>query len=129
MGYVPAGPTTVAPPLADAIRLLRSARIRVKVAIIFDHFGPYHLARLRAASKVCTVLGVEMNERSAEYPWVGGSTPYGLTSLTVDDSSPYSGFKRFGGRSRLRQALAEFGPDCVFVPGWSRGYVLAAVEW
>ena len=101
----------------------------MKVAVIFDHFGPYHLARLNAASEVCTLLGLEMSERSAEYPWACESAPRCFRSLTVDRGCPHSGFKTFSKLYRLRHALAEFGPDCVFVPGWSRRYALAALEW
>ena len=126
MGYVPAGQSAIA---CRSLQNSHTRSIPMKVAVIFDHFGPYHLARLKAANQVCTVLGLEMSGRSAEYPWSCESAPRGFRSVTLDHGSPYSGFKKFGRLSRLRKALAEFGPDCVFVPGWSRRYALAALEW
>ena len=41
----------------------------MKVAILFDNFGPYHLARLRAAASVAELLAGEVAATSAEYAW------------------------------------------------------------
>src|ERR1035437_3826292 len=41
----------------------------MKIAIIFDNFGPYHLARLGAAAQVCELMAVEVATSSAEYAW------------------------------------------------------------
>jgi len=41
----------------------------MKIAIIFDNFGPYHLARLHAAASVTELLAVEVAASSAEYAW------------------------------------------------------------
>jgi glycosyltransferase involved in cell wall biosynthesis len=41
----------------------------MKIAIIFDNFGPYHLARLGAAAQVCELMAMEVATSSAEYAW------------------------------------------------------------
>ncbi len=41
----------------------------MRIAVLFDNFGPYHVARLAAASKVGDLLGIEVSGRSAEYAW------------------------------------------------------------
>jgi glycosyltransferase involved in cell wall biosynthesis len=41
----------------------------VRTTVIFDNFGPYHLARLRAAASVTELLAVEVAASSAEYAW------------------------------------------------------------
>ncbi len=41
------------------------------VAVIFENFGPYHLARLRAAAATCDLLAIEVAGRSVTYTWDG----------------------------------------------------------
>ncbi len=100
----------------------------MKVAVIFENFGPYHLARLRAAGQVCTLLAFQINHRSRDYNWEPNNGGLEFASLTLnaaaDASQPLSTLERVG---RLKAALAEFRPDCVFVPGWSNGYSLACL--
>src|SRR6266849_10274456 len=99
----------------------------MKVAVIFDNFGPYHLARLRAASQVCTLLALEIHRQSDDYPWESNGLRRDFNSVTLDDPCPsrqsasaQSQYRRLF--PRLRQALADFAPDCLFIPGWSSGY-------
>jgi len=56
----------------------------LRVAILFDNFGPYHLARLRAASGVCDLLAVEFGSSSAEYGWKA-SESNGIKRLALND--------------------------------------------
>jgi len=102
----------------------------VKIAVLFDNFGPYHLARLRAASQVCTLLALQVRRRSREYLWEPAALSEAFEVQTLerpDDlvSSP--------GQHplilRLTTALVSFAPDCVFVPGWSSRCSLAALHW
>ena len=41
----------------------------MKTTVIFDNFGPYHWARLRAAAHVCDLMAIQIAGRSAEYAW------------------------------------------------------------
>jgi glycosyltransferase involved in cell wall biosynthesis len=101
----------------------------MKVAVVFDNFGPYHLARLEAAGQVCDLLALEMNQRSSDYAWQPRSRPPGLHCFTLDDGrKPYL-LRRVLQLRRLRRALDDFSPDCVFIPGWSRVYSLESVRW
>jgi hypothetical protein len=54
-----------------------------RVAILFDNFGPYHLARLRAASGACEVLAVEFGSASSEYDWAA-SEAVGLKRVVLN---------------------------------------------
>jgi 1,2-diacylglycerol 3-alpha-glucosyltransferase len=101
----------------------------MKVALVFDNFGPYHLARLRAASQACTLLALQMNHRSRDYNWEPNSSPEGFRSATFNSAGVPRFFKGLMRDRWLRRALAEFAPDCVFVPGWSRGYSLECIRW
>jgi 1,2-diacylglycerol 3-alpha-glucosyltransferase len=101
----------------------------MKVAIVFDNFGPYHLARLKTASQVCTVFALEMNRRSSDYAWQPDAGPRSFDSSTLNDSRAPGFLKLFLQARMLQRNLTELSPDCVFVPGWSRAYSLESLRW
>ena len=41
----------------------------MKLVVIFDHLGPYHVARLDALALRATVTAIEVAGQSAEYKW------------------------------------------------------------
>ena len=41
----------------------------MKVAVLFDRFGPYHIARLEAAAKYVEVIPMEVSGETNEYQW------------------------------------------------------------
>ena len=41
----------------------------MKIAAMFDMFGPYHLSRLNALGARHTTLGIEIAARSGTYDW------------------------------------------------------------
>jgi glycosyltransferase involved in cell wall biosynthesis len=100
----------------------------VKIAILFDNFGPYHVARLAAASRVCQLLAIQVHERSGEYEWLPVSLPSTLSSITIG-SSGGGRITRRDSISKLWRALANFSPDALFIPGWSNRHSLAALDW
>jgi 1,2-diacylglycerol 3-alpha-glucosyltransferase len=101
----------------------------MKVAIIFDNFGPYHLARLKAASTVCTLFALEVNQRSRDYAWQPSANPRCFHSITFSDFRKPVLLKPFVQACRIWSSLTDFSPDCVFVPGWSRIYSLQSLRW
>ncbi len=126
----------------------------MKAAVIFDNFGPYHLARLQAAASTCDLLAIQVHARSAEYAWESGATfgreKAGDTGPTADeggDREVFSGqmkratmltlleanISRDVAQSelepRLKRALNEFQPGVVFIPGWSSAAAFAALQW
>jgi glycosyltransferase involved in cell wall biosynthesis len=100
----------------------------VKVAILFDNFGPYHLARLKAASGRCDVLAVEFGASSAEYDWVASDAP-GLKRVVLNQhgSSRALGNREFA--SRIAAIFNEFRPEVVVVPGWGYRGALLSLLW
>jgi 1,2-diacylglycerol 3-alpha-glucosyltransferase len=101
----------------------------LKIAVLFDNFGPYHVARLRAAAQVCTLLAIQARGRSREYGWKPSMAHREINQVTLDPGGAGSPSSRPGQVLKLRQALREFSPDCVFVPGWSNPLALAALAW
>lgn len=99
-----------------------------RVAILFDNFGPYHLARLGAASRGCELLAVEFGSSSAEYEWKA-SVANGLQRVALNErgSSHELSPKEF--QKRLFAVLDEFHPEAVFVPGWGYRGALLGLCW
>jgi glycosyltransferase involved in cell wall biosynthesis len=106
-----------------------AGRAGLRIAVIFDRFGPYHIARLDAVGRRATVIGIEVAEESAEYAWskVGGTANFDRRTLFSGTTS------RAVGRSRLGHAMAfaldRAKPDVVALPGWSDWAAFAALAW
>ena len=88
-----------------------------RVAILFDNFGPYYLARLSAAFRVCNVLAVEIGSSSAEYDWKA-SEANGLQRVALNDRGSSDDLSPEEFQKRLFAVLDEFKPNAVVVPGW-----------
>ena len=98
----------------------------MKLALLFDHFGPYHLARLRGVASSVDTLGVQFHGRSRDYAWeVGEHSGVRLTTLAEDGVCLTTA--QF--REKLDSALGAFGPDVVAIPGWSSCGALVALQW
>jgi 1,2-diacylglycerol 3-alpha-glucosyltransferase len=99
----------------------------VRIAVLFDNFGPYHYARLNAATSVIEVTGIEMVARSREYDW---ATKFEASFPRTTLCSETAGLK--GSRNlsaRLTDALNASRPDVVAIPGWSGAGAFAALDW
>ncbi len=106
----------------------------MKAAIIFDNFGPYHLARIRAAAQACDLTAIEIAGRSAEYAWDGrdqvqSGEGEGLKCITLfqQGTSHGAGSREIAGR--IESALDNISPLAVFIPGWSSPAAFAALNW
>lgn len=99
-----------------------------RVAILFDNFGPYHLARLRAAAGVCHLLAVEFGSSSAEYDW-RASEASEIKRVALNDQGSSRGLSAGEFKKRLFGALDEFSPEVVVVPGWGYLGALQALSW
>lgn len=99
----------------------------MRIAVLFDHFGPYHLARLRAAAVRCETLGVEFHGRSHDYAWEP-TDHSGLDVATLlPDDAP--GSRPPSLSAALDHTLGTFRPDVVAIPGWSSRDSLTALSW
>lgn len=99
-----------------------------RIAILFDNFGPYHLARLRAASSVCELLAVEFGSSSAEYDWTQQSST-GFKRVVINHAGSSNQIGTYDFREYLFNELRNFKPDVVFIPGWSTRGGILAIKW
>jgi 1,2-diacylglycerol 3-alpha-glucosyltransferase len=110
----------------------------LKIAVIFDNFGPYHLARLQASAAGSRLLAVEVAAKSAVYAWnsrtenggqetANGGDSWQTITLLDERASRNCSHRDLAGR--LSKTLLEFQPQSVFIPGWSSKAAFAALSW
>src|SRR5260221_4278528 len=101
----------------------------MRIAVLFDNFGPYHIARLAAASREFELLGVEVARRSAEYSWTPtyGTNGFRRETLVEQDTSDRADRRAIAGR--LETVLSSFSPTVLAIPGWSSRAALLALRW
>ena len=99
------------------------------VAILFDRFGPYHLARLRAAAQQLRVTGIEFFGRSADYAWDPVDTPDDFRCVTLFPDADRSTVPAREMRDRTFDGLSTCRPDAVALPGWAHPGSLSALQW
>jgi len=100
----------------------------VRVAVFFENFGPYHVARLNAAGLVCQVQALEWRGRSATYAWepVEQGVRFDKRTLLGGDTG------RCSNRSLLRLLEKEIDTaslDAIAVNGWGDFGSLAVIAW
>jgi 1,2-diacylglycerol 3-alpha-glucosyltransferase len=101
----------------------------MRLAVIFDNFGPYHLARLTAAARICDLLAIEVSPRSTEYSWTNETSANTFRRVTLLEKSSNP---RLGGQElfqRLDHNLSQHQPHAIAVPGWSSSAAFAALRW
>ena len=101
----------------------------MRVTVLFDNLGPYHVARLSAAASVCDVTAIELNATSADYEWHTPASDATFAQRTIFASTDEIE-QRLGRRlAALNRALEETKPDVVAIPGWSGGHAFATADW
>lgn len=101
----------------------------ISVAIIFDNFGPYHIARLQAAAVACDLMAIEVAGASATYSWENNATAGTFKRVTLIEQGTSADVGRSELVRRLEQALNQFKPGVVVVPGWASPAAWGAMHW
>jgi len=124
---------------------------KLKVAVVFHRLGPYHEARLSAATRVVSLMPIQGSASDNTYAWdpLPPSDEFQLQTLFPGDgmqSSPSPPQEERAGerrqsqvqsqdvsaqetQNRLYLALDQTSPEVVAVPGWSSRLALAALTW
>jgi len=101
--------------------------VNIRVAIAFDNFGPYHVARLTGAARHMDVLAVETAATSGQYGWDSPDIPPGLERAILFESE--ADINRASLAAAVDRRLSPFSPDAVATPGWSTATSLAIADW
>ncbi len=96
-----------------------------RLAILWVHFGPYHLARLRALRQRCPVTAIEFASGQQTYGWQSDMSE---EVITLSDTA-YESVSFHRALRRLWSTLNEASPDVLFIPGYREPLALAAALW
>src|SRR4051794_478632 len=88
----------------------------MRIALLFQSYGPYHLARLAALRKQHDVRALEFISVDPDYRWDAEPKKAAeeVTSIESD-------------QTRLILELDRYAPDAVAIPGWSDPLALGAL--
>lgn len=107
---------------------------RKKVVLLFSNYGPYHIARLAAASqslqdKGYDIYGVELSRKQEEYPWKTDLSAHKISveSLVMEESLETTPLIKL--IKSLNQKLCDIDPDVVAISGYFRPTMLFAFFW
>ncbi len=101
----------------------------MRLAVIFDRFGPYHIARLKAAALCTDLTGIEIAGRSDEYAWARISDVSGFRQCTLFPDASSKAVSQRNILHALELTLADIKPDVVAIPGWGTRAGLMALKW
>src|ERR1035437_10169289 len=108
-----------------------SARPRMErpIAVIFERFGPYHCARLRAFAARGPAVAIEVVQKDTTNQWDVVDATEGFRRVRLFPE--LTGNRPSVGelRRRLYRCLDKEQPRAVAVPGWSAPYALLALSW
>src|ERR1041385_892572 len=102
---------------------------RSQVAVLFSRLGPYHQARLRAASRLADLKIIQSSEQDDTYAWdkLHSDPVLQVETLFHDGDAanqPVGELVR-----RFSSVMQERKPDVVLVPGWSSRLALITLIW
>ena len=102
----------------------------MNLTVIFPNFGPYHLARLRAAAdgQFASVTGLEIAAQEALYPW---QTQRDNLGFQLDTLLPGT-LEQIPPGTICRELVAYLDtktPDVVAICGYERPEMRAALKW
>lgn len=100
----------------------------MKIAVLFDRFGPYHVARLRGAMGQAEILAVEGAPHRAVYDWTPPELPEGLDYVALTTEAGEESDPELV-KARLAERVGRWKPDAIALPGWSNMVTLCALRW
>jgi 1,2-diacylglycerol 3-alpha-glucosyltransferase len=101
----------------------------MRVAVMIDNIGPYHVARLTAAARRMDVLAVEVRAKSKVYAWAASDLPSNVAYASLA-TAPQTGAASW--RAIMAAIASKVGPfraDAIALPGWSALAPLAGLAW
>lgn len=99
------------------------------VAILFDQFGPYHVARLQGASTFLNATGVEIASESSEYDWSRVEDAKTFDRVTLFPDVGTDQLDAVSIANEVIRFLERVHPDTVAIPGWSHPGSIGALQW
>ena len=101
----------------------------LRIAIIFNRFGPYHYARLKAAGRINEIFGIELCTNDEVYEWEAINNSEGFEKITLfkDKDIIYQPFKSI--QEKIENAITRIKPDVLALNGYTERGILAALSF
>jgi glycosyltransferase involved in cell wall biosynthesis len=99
------------------------------IAVCFDRFSPYHIARLAAAAQRMNVVGIEVSADTRDYAWDPVESGKAFRRIVVVPEGEIQALPKDEQRRRVLQVMDDLGPDVVAVHGWSAPDALLVLAW
>ncbi|MCW9680016.1 hypothetical protein FJR41_004170 [Dolichospermum planctonicum UHCC 0167] len=105
-----------------------------KIAILFANYGPYHVARVKAAyyaaqTKGWNVCGIELARSENEYPWKTKLDEIPFPIYSAINDVPLETVKFRDLFTKLIALLNQNNPDAIAISGYARPAMLIALLW
>jgi glycosyltransferase involved in cell wall biosynthesis len=102
---------------------------RPRVAIYFQMFSPYIVARLNAAAERMNLIAIEGSRRSTHYAWEPREGEDRFVRTTLFRDAAVEDLPAGTIAQAVRAALDAADPDVVVANGWSRVEALTMLDW
>jgi glycosyltransferase involved in cell wall biosynthesis len=99
---------------------------RERLAIIWNNFGPYHMARIQALKAHFDVIAIELASDQRLYRWWRGDVDESVQTLT---SGAWEDQDKLRVAIELWRKLSQLRPRIILVPGWASLPALCAAIW
>lgn len=100
-----------------------------KIAFLCDRLGPYHVARLNAASRHADIIAIEFSASDQTYAWDFIETSCDFQRVTLFSETPINLQPIKVIVKRINNVLDEIKPQVVAIPGWDAPASLIALRW
>lgn len=101
----------------------------MKVAILIDRLGPYHVARLEAASKYMEPHVLEIFGESSEYMWDKVDSKILKSRITLFENQNSRTVPAKAILQKVNEQLSAIRPQVVSINGWYDKSALSALLW
>lgn len=100
-----------------------------RVAVLFFRLGPYHYARIKAASSVLRISAVEFSDVDPTYAWdaIPGQDGFDRVLLFSGDSVESQSTSHIF--EAMDRTLSALDPNAVAIPGWHDRCSIVALRW
>jgi glycosyltransferase involved in cell wall biosynthesis len=97
----------------------------MRIALLFRSYGPYHLARLKAARTKASILALEFADVDSEYEWNVSEQKRNAEVISLSTHNRRSDRNEI---ARLSSLLRAFSPHAVAIPGYSEPHCLNVAQ-
>lgn len=98
----------------------------MKLTVLFDNLGPYHIARLTELARHCDLSVIEQRASSLEYSWEpADQVSFHRITLPGDRSKRSACWRQ----NDTYKILDDLNSDVIATPGWASQQAVSAVYW